>query len=168
MRLESTSRHDELVDLVRSGYGDCQQPPRNVRLLDFHTEAIMDWQELADCVRAIGVYNSFQPDRVLDGLEGCFDELMYVTVGREGSPVLYATVPYWTHQLLGQHSMRGERLDEARRERIAGRFLVGMRDAGADEFTVCGFGPAGRTELVWTGLGDCPVARPDTCRAWWG
>lgn len=126
--------------LFRLAYGDTRDGnPMDARLL--HFKMGVSPEEVAPFLRMIGPYNGFDPDAVISALEPLLGELMTVMVGRENSPVIYATAPYWTHQRMdgggsNGHAfppVSGERIPEDERGATVARFLAAMRNAGADE-----------------------------------
>lgn len=132
---KTCSRCDRAV-LVALAYGDCQNPPRGCRLLDFKTEAITDWQEFCELLGLVGPYNSFRPFRVINELRPLFSQLMSVEIGREASPVIYAHVPYWRHQAIEWRTGgSGDRIADEERRSLSSQFLAAMRRANADELS---------------------------------
>ncbi len=107
--------------------------------LHARTNPITDWKELCSTLRAVGGYNNFDPERVIDQLRPLFGDLSSVEVGREASPVLYVHLPYWTHQQItrtdGHECGMGERIDDADRRTLARGLFAAMRAAGADEIS---------------------------------
>ena len=148
LNLESrtTCPRCDLADLICLAYGDCQAPPRGCRLLTFRSEPITDFGVLCEVLHLVGRYNRFNPATVLSELEPLFPRLSAVEVGREGSPVIYARVPHWTHQAVRwcQTGM-GTPLTNQHRHEIGESFLGAMKRAQADELSDYG----------------------TTCRAWW-
>lgn len=127
-------------ELVELAYGDCQTPPRSCRLLTFRTEAVVCYEELVDLLRVAGPYNAFDPEIVANEICAVFPRLSSVEFGREASPVLYAHVPYWTHQAIAWNgSGMGERISAEERSAITREFLEAMRRAEADELTDEGY-----------------------------
>jgi hypothetical protein len=138
-RSTACPRCDRLA-LVALAYGDCQRPPRGCRLLHFRTESITDFQEFCELLCLIGGYNAFDPQRVIGELRAIFPMLMSVEVGREGSPVIYASAPYWRHQAIEWSGAgSGERIPEGERSILKRSFLEAMRRAEADELSDSGY-----------------------------
>lgn len=54
-----------------------------------------DLETFRACVHAIGAYNDFRPAAVSLRLGGIFGQCECMEVGREGSPVIYAHLPFW-------------------------------------------------------------------------
>ena len=132
-------RCDQLA-LVALAYGDYQNPPRGCRLLTFRSESVTDFQQCCELLSLIGRCNAFNCARVLAELRPIFSKLMSVEIGREGSPVIYAHVPYWRHQAIewtGAGS--GEPIPEEERRALTTEFLDAMRRAAADEISDEGY-----------------------------
>lgn len=86
---------DGVLDFVRIGYGDVHDRP--ARSLSFRTECLST--DIAkQAVLLVPSYNAFEGTKVAAAIESLRGELMCWQFGREGSPVLYAEIPYWTHQ----------------------------------------------------------------------
>jgi hypothetical protein len=127
------------IALVALAYGDCQQPRRSCRLLTFRTEHVTSMQHLAELLSLVPGYNAWDASRVIRELSPVFPRLSGIEFGREGSPVLYATIPFWTHQAIKWvGSGMGERIPSEERGVIAGDFLKAMERADADELTFDG------------------------------
>lgn len=125
--------------LVALAYGDCQQPRRACRLLTFRTELVTSMQHLAELLSLVPGYNAWDASRIIQELVPIFPRLSGVEFGREASPVLYATIPFWTHQAVKwSGSGMGERIPEETRRAIASDFLAAMERAEADELTFDG------------------------------
>ena len=109
--------------------------------LNAHTNSISDWSELEATIRAVGGYNNFDPERVLNQLHPLFARVESVEVGRESSPVIYVNVPYWTHQQstptrpAGRDFGMGERIPLEERQALADCLFDAMRNAAADEIS---------------------------------
>lgn len=69
------------VELVKVAYAN--------GCMNFRTETIRDQKVFADSLKAIGQYNSFEPEEVFEAIKPHFQYFDWV-VGREYSPVLYA------------------------------------------------------------------------------
>lgn len=137
-RATSCPRCDRYA-LVALAYGDCQNPPRGCRLLDFRTESLIDFQEFCDLMSLIGNYNRFDPARVIDEVRPLFPRLMTVEIGREGSPVIYAGIAYWRHQEIQSNGFgTPERIPELERKEVGTQFLKAMERTEADELTFDG------------------------------
>jgi len=133
---ETTCPRCDRLALVALAYGDCQRPPKGCRLLSFRTEAISDTQDLAETLSLIGSYNAFRPGLVEAELRPFFPRLSGIEIGREGSPVLYAHLPYWTHQAIGWQGFgMGVRIPDEERSALGQAVLKAMERAHADELS---------------------------------
>lgn len=118
---------------VLLGYGDVYDLP--VRSLDFRTENLNP-EQLIPGIRVVPGYNNFDGDRVADAVAMLHREgmLMSVPFGREGSPVLYLNIPYWTHQRSNEKAWgQGEQIPEELREHYFTWIEDAMRGLRADE-----------------------------------
>lgn len=128
------------LELVALAYGDMQNPPRACRLLDFKTEGLSSAQHVVEILDVIGGYNRFSAKVVARELLPILPKLTHVAIGREGSPVIYAGIPYWTHQAIEwQGSGMGVRISEEERQSRSRQFLEAMRRAEADELSDEGY-----------------------------
>jgi hypothetical protein len=131
----------DLYVLVALAYGDCQNPPRGCRLLNFRTESITDYQVFCEALSIVGTsYNGFDCRRVIAELRPIFPKLMSVEIGREGSPLIYAYPPYWTHQAIEwTGGDNGTRIPAEEREQLKKVFFEAMERANADEISDEGY-----------------------------
>jgi hypothetical protein len=133
---ETTCPRCDRAELMALAYGDCQKPPRACRLLDFRTEAITSWDEGVALLEIVGSYNRFNPFVVGEQLRPIFPRLMSIEIGREGSPVIYASIPYWRHQEIRSNGLGPpERIAEDERKQLGDEFLKAMERAEADELS---------------------------------
>jgi hypothetical protein len=102
--------------------------------------------QAAPLIRLVKEYNEFQGERVASAVEKFRGRVSAVEFGREGSPVLYFELPYWSHQ-------REEATSDAERTKISeaeNDLLVSelkslfVTELHADEFSV-----NGRRVRVW-------------------
>lgn len=120
----------DTVEFVRLGYAGAS--------LDFRAP-MANLATFRACMAVIGGYNEFSGTRVAGRLGALLGECMGVSVGREASVVIYAEIPFWTHQTMtaqadGWHGM-GEHLTGEQREAIADRVRRLARELKADEIT---------------------------------
>lgn len=89
-------------------------------------------------VRMVGDYNNFNGPKVADALLRFRGKVSGVEFGREGSPVIYIELPYWTHQREETSwSGQGTRISDSESAALASeirRLFVG--ELKADEFSV--------------------------------
>ncbi len=113
-------------------YGDCNG--YNCRMLRFRTEPLKDIDEVKNMIYLIDNYNDFHPDVVASVVEEFIDDVMYLEIGRESSPVIYVYIPFWTHQQIkNRDDSMGRKLTDEEREKITYRVVKALRNAKADE-----------------------------------
>lgn len=118
------------VEFVRLGYHDVS--------LDFKVDVI-DFDEFSQCVRAIGGYNEFDPETVIQALKSIFPEVRSVVVGREHSVCLYVHLPYWDNQRVANHGKtaadipNNHLLSERELDELGARVITCFNSAEADE-----------------------------------
>lgn len=137
-----------LEAFVVMGFGDVFDLP--VRSLDFRTEETRP-QDLALAIRMIPGYNNFDGANVAQAVMALHERgmLMDASFGREGSPVLYLTVPYWTHQRSNaeRFSAQGERIPDETQRAYLDAINEIMRGLKADEISESE--PSGNTVRAW-------------------
>lgn len=83
------SDYENAVDMVMMGYEE------NTRNLAFRV-GFTTWGDGVEnaiaAIKAVGPYNAFEPDTVIEQLQAHWPKIRYIEVGREGSPVIYITV----------------------------------------------------------------------------
>jgi hypothetical protein len=89
--------NQDAVDFVKYGYGDSHG--LKTRSLDFRTETFANYETFAAALAMVPGYNNFDGPAVAKRFKSLWPELMSVKFGREGSPVLYVQVPYWSNQV---------------------------------------------------------------------
>lgn len=95
--LEQNQVNQDAVDLVKYGYGDMHG--LKTRSLDFRTESFRNYETFAAALAMVPRCNNFDGAAVAKRFKSLWPELMSVKFGREGSPVLYVQVPYWSNQV---------------------------------------------------------------------
>jgi len=108
--LEATVSKTVTEFLVKLVYGEDFHMP--ARLLDTKVEASGSRVlELADAVEKIEAYNSFRGKALAQAIRCLHHEgaVMSVSFGREGSPVVYVSPPYWTNQASNYNSKDPQR-----------------------------------------------------------
>jgi len=105
-----------------------------------------DLETFRACVHAIGAYNEFSPAAVSLRLGEIFGECECMEVGREGSPVIYAHLPFWSGQradraraACGRTPGGNRKYEESERRALASRVKTVGAALGAseiDELTV--------------------------------
>jgi hypothetical protein len=119
---------------IRVIYGDVFGLP--VRLLHAKTDETIKIEELANAIELVESYNKFSGKKVADTLRKMHDEglIMSAKFGREFSPVLYVTIPFWTNQSTKHvHDKDKRRLSPGERESMRQRIVEILQEAMPDE-----------------------------------
>lgn len=97
-------------------------------------------------IALVGSYNNFEGEKVAAALEEFRGTVSAVQFGREGSPVLYIDLPYWTHQREeAVPAGKGQRIPDNENAKVVARLnQVFVRNLAADEFDV-----EGRKVRIW-------------------
>lgn len=156
---------DARADFVRLGYDGAGS-------MHFRIGLGSDFGRASEIISAAPEgYNGYDRARVLSELEKVWPDVDSVEFGREYSPVIYATVPFWPHQANGgEYDDTGEPFADAFRRLTACRFLDAMKEAGADELSWRGAPDAsGNVPSGWySGPESIPEdVRVYSLRAWW-
>jgi len=109
--------------------------------LDFRVRMPNDKAGAKRVLGAVGCYNSFDPGKAFEVIDGWWDFVMRFELAREGSVALYATFPMYQHQALGEgtqgvwltRDMVPVTTDACRV--FAGQLGSELEDIGADEVT---------------------------------
>src|SRR4051812_19943053 len=91
------------IEFVRLGFGD--DFGFDFRSLYFRTEELTT--DEAQAVMKLINYDDFDGVRVAEAIGQFKGHIAAYEFGREGSPVLYVKLPYWTHQREGSPSRMG-------------------------------------------------------------
>lgn len=134
---------------VKLGFGPNVLGQRGFYSTQFLTPRLSTTQA-AQLVRVVTEYGNFKGKSVAEGIKRFAGRVSAVEFGREGSPVLYIHLPYWTHQREGPLGKgAGVRIGDAEHEKLVAELRqVFVGELGAQEF-----GP------------DRPNSR--TIRVWW-
>jgi len=118
---------------VKVIYGDLFGLP--TRLLVARTEETREIEELASAIELIESYNEFRGDNVANALRKMHDEglIMSAEFGREFSPVLYVTIPYWTTQRTKNLDEDERKFSPGERESMRQRIVEILQEAKPDE-----------------------------------
>lgn len=94
--------------------------------------------QAAKLIRLVGDYNEFNGTRVADNLLRFRGRVSGIEFGREGSPVIYLELPYWTHQREEvSWDGQGTRISDAESAALVADIKqVFVGDLKADEFSV--------------------------------
>jgi hypothetical protein len=120
---------------VKIGFGPQVLGQRGFQSTLFLTPGLSTTQA-AQLVRVVPEYGKFNGALVADGIERFAGRVSAVQFGREGSPVVYFELPYWTHQREGPiGGGMGSRIsDEEHAQVVAELRKVFVNDLSADEF----------------------------------
>jgi hypothetical protein len=120
---------------VRIGFGPLILGQRGFQSTEFLTPRLSTVQA-AQLVLIVPEYGSFKGSAVSEGIKQFAGRVSAVEFGREGSPVLYFDLPYWTHQREGPLTReKGTRISDAQNKQLVEelrRVFVG--ELGAEEF----------------------------------
>ncbi len=140
--LETTGSRNTSDFLVKLIFGEDHCMP--VRLLDTQAEAYGSRvPELIEAVRLVRAYNNFRGDEVADALKGLHERgcISSVKFGREGSPVVYVGVPYWTNQASNYDNKDVRRqYDDKERKAMYSAIKDGLQPTDPDEYDIDQFG----------------------------
>lgn len=120
---------------VRIGFGPQVLGQRGFQSTKFLTPPLSTAQA-AELVRVVPEYGSFRGAAVAEGIKQFAGRVSSVEFGREGSPVLYVQLPYWTHQREGPIPReKGARIpDEESNQLVEELRKVFVAGLGAEEF----------------------------------
>ena len=128
---ENTRLHNA-IEFVRLGFGD--DFGLDFRSLYFRTEALTT--DEAQAVMRLINYDDFDGVKVAEAIGQFRGNIAAYEFGREGSPVLYVKLPYWTHQREGSPKGKaGTRIEDTENDILVARIedtLVSK--LGASEF----------------------------------
>lgn len=121
---------------VRIGFGPLVLGERGFQSTQFLTPPLSTAQA-AELVRVVPEYGPFKGEAVAEGIERFAGRVMGVQFGREGSPVLYVQLPYWTHQWEGPvpHTVGTRISDEETRQLVEELRKVFVGGLSAEEFS---------------------------------
>lgn len=119
---------------VRIGFG--LNPGQRFQSTEFLTPRLRTTQA-APLIRMVKSYNEFNGEKVAAAIDRLRGRVSGVEFGREGSPVIYIELPYWSHQREEAPSgLAGSKISDAENEKFIEelrRVFVG--ELKADEFT---------------------------------
>ena len=122
-------------NFVRIGFGLTEN--RRFQSTEFLTPRLRTSQA-SPLIRLVKGYNEFNGERVALAVEKLHGRVSGVQFGREGSPVLYIELPYWTHQR-EEYAQRGTgtRISDDEAEKFVAELRqVFVNELKADEFSV--------------------------------
>jgi hypothetical protein len=120
---------------VRIGFGSKALGQRGFQSTEFLTP-LLGTKQAAQLVLVVPEYGNFKGTSVAEGIKRFAGRVSSVQFGREGSPVLYFQLPYWTHQREGPITRgRGTRIpDEQTKQLVEELRKVFATELGAEEF----------------------------------
>ena len=130
-------------DFVRIGFG----LNRNQRFqsTEFLTPRLRTSQA-APLIRMVKQYNEFNGERVATAVVKLHGRVSGVEFGREGSPVLYLELPYWTHQREeADTSGMGVKISDNDND----VFMAELRQVFVSELKADEFSARGRRVRIW-------------------
>lgn len=148
--MTTTIANTDVVEFTRLGWSTS---------LDW-TVPIQNWETFTAVMHTAGEYNDFDGQAIADTFEPLFYDTMRVEFGREGSPVMYISIPFFPHQRYASTTGRGDRYTDVDRQEFAARVIDWAREVRADEISVRQF--PGHDE-VW----NKPGPKPYRIRLWW-
>ncbi|MEX8500037.1 hypothetical protein [Leptothrix ochracea] len=103
----------------------------------FLTPILRTWQA-AQLIKLVKRYNDFDGERVAAAVSSLKGRVSWVEFGREGSPVLYIELPYWTHQREETDpTMKGTKIDDTQNNELVKEIKhLFVDQLKADEFSV--------------------------------
>jgi hypothetical protein len=139
---------DLAEQFVKLGFGPQILGKRGFQSTQFLTPALST-RQASQLVRLIPEYGSFKGEQVAKGIQRFAGRVTSVQFGREGSPVLYIDLPYWTHQREGPLGKSpGSRIsDEENRKLLQELRKVFVDELFAEEFSTDTINK--RTVRIW-------------------
>jgi len=126
---------------VRIGYG----LEKGFQSTDFLTPRLRTVQAIP-LIKMVKQYNEFEGERVAGAVQDLRGKVSGVEFGRDGSPVLFIELPYWTHQR--EETMTegmGVKIDDKDTE----QFVAHLRKVFVNELKASEFSVRGRRVRVW-------------------
>ena len=128
-------------EFVSIGYGLDKE--RRFHSTEFLTPRLRTAQA-AQLVRLVKQYNNFDGERVASAVASLRGRVAGVEFGREGSPVLYLELPYWTNQR-EEAKGPGEKIAATEND----HFVAELRTLFLDELKADEFSARGRRVRIW-------------------
>lgn len=127
---------------VRIGFGLNEN--QRFQSTEFLTPRLRTAQAVA-LIRLVPNYNEFNGERVAAEVEKLRGRVSGIEFGREGSPVLYLELPYWTHQREESKEAAGTKVSDEE----TSRFITELRRTFVDELKADEFQVSRRRVRVW-------------------
>jgi hypothetical protein len=126
---------------VRIGFGI----EKGFQSTDFLTPRLRTVQAVP-LIRLVKQYNEFEGERVAEAVQQLRGKVSGVEFGRDGSPVLFVELPYWTHQ-------REEMLTEGMGVKISDaeneKFIAELKSVFVEKLKATEFSVKGRRVRIW-------------------
>jgi hypothetical protein len=139
---------DLATQFVKIGFGPVFLGQKGFQSTLFRTPQL-NTRQAATLIRLVPEYRSFKGEPVAAAVESLAGSVSGVEFGREGSPVLYINLPYWTHQREGPiDKPAGIRIPED--DHL--RFVEELRRVFVGQLGAQEFGPDridGRSIRIW-------------------
>ena len=133
---------------VLLGFGAQMKDGRNFQSTQVLTPRL-NTRQASQLIQLVPEYRTFKGGAVASAVSKFAGRVSGVEFGREGSPVLYFDLPYWTHQREGPVSTgQGTRVSDEENAKLVGDLRsVFVGELGAEEFGEAR--PSSRRIRVW-------------------
>jgi len=120
---------------VKIGFGPLILGETGFQSTQFLTPTLST-RQASQLVVLVPEYGNFKGAAVAKGIQGFAGRVSGVAFGREGSPVIYVHLPYWTHQREGPMPRpAGSKISDRDNEQLVGELKkVFVGELGAEEF----------------------------------
>jgi hypothetical protein len=127
---------DAAEQFVRLAFGPHLAGGRNFQAVNFLTDRLSS-DQASQLVQMIPEYRTFKGPAVALAVGRFKGRVSAVEFGREGSPVLYFELPYWTHQREGPVAKgRGSKISDEENSKLVSELReVFVGGLGAEEFS---------------------------------
>ena len=133
---------------VKIGFGPLALGQTGFQSTEFLTP-VLSTHQASELVQLVPEYGDFKGAAVAKGIQGFAGRVSGVAFGREGSPVLYVHLPYWTHQREGPMPRpSGAKISD----QDNGQLVRELRKVFVDQLGAEEFGPDSidkRTIRIW-------------------
>jgi hypothetical protein len=130
-------------EFVRIGFG--LNANQRFHVTEFLTPGLRT-RQACQLIRMVKSYNQFDGEKVAAALAAFEGQVSAVEFGREGSPVMYVELPYWTHQREGVTPLNtGIRISDEDTEKL----VSAMRKAFVETLGAEEFSADGRRVRIW-------------------
>lgn len=131
---EAPTKTSQAIEFVKLGYGDLFDRP--FRSLSFRTEELTT-PEAQAVIGLVPGYNSFVGRDVSKAIGRFMGRVASWQFGREGSPVLFVNLSYWTHAREGaSKDKKGARIGEKEHKALVAELKkLFVDELRADEFS---------------------------------